>query len=41
MRRSVFIASLSILAAIGPAGVLTEHKGFVASAQEKLRQPPK
>ncbi|MGB8661307.1 MAG: cupredoxin family copper-binding protein [Candidatus Acidiferrum sp.] len=35
MRRSVFIASLSILAAIGPAGVLTEHKGFVASAQEK------
>jgi plastocyanin len=35
MRRSVFIASLLVMAGMGLGGIVAEHKSFVASAQEK------
>jgi plastocyanin len=35
MRRSVSIASVMVMAAMGLGGIVAEHKGFVTSAQEK------
>ena len=35
MRRSVFIASLLVMAVMGLGGIVAEHKSFVANAQEK------
>jgi len=35
MRRSVFIAILTVMAAMGLGGVVAEHKSFMASAREK------
>jgi plastocyanin len=35
MRRSVFIASVTTMAAMSLCGIVAEHKSFMASAQEK------
>jgi plastocyanin len=35
MRRSVLVASVLTMAAMGLGGIVAEHKSFVASAQEK------
>ena len=35
MRRSVFLASLLVMAVVGLGGIVGEHRSFVASAQEK------
>jgi len=35
MRRSVFVAGVMMMAAMGLGGIVAEHKSFVASAQEK------
>jgi plastocyanin len=35
MRRSVFIASVIMMTAMGLGGIVADHKSFVASAQEK------
>jgi plastocyanin len=35
MRRSVFVASLLVMAVMGLCGIVGEHKSFAASAQEK------
>jgi plastocyanin len=35
MRRSVFLASAMVMAAMSLGGIVAEHKGFAANAQEK------